>query len=123
MPKKLRITELEEFRSEMEARKAQILGSLKLAHTDKEDLANYNEMNDVMSKNDESAGEIADIITNVEIQNSLEKTLKDIDQALALMLKGDYGVCKYCKEDISVDRLRIRPVSTSCVKCKSQFTN
>ena len=80
-------------------------------------------MNDVMSKNDEGAGELVEIFQESEIRASLEKTLKDIKQALGLMESGDYGVCKYCKEPIPIKRLKVRPVSTSCVKCKSQFTN
>jgi len=123
MVKKIRQKEINEFKSELEHRKEKILGHLVKDQNGKVELQDYNERSDVKAKSDESAEEIVEFFTDVAVTESLEKTLKDINQALALIHKGNYGVCKYCGNEISIDRLKIRPVSTSCVKCKSQFTN
>lgn len=33
---------------------------------------------------------------------------------------GTYGVCEECGEDIGVARLKARPVTTLCIKCKAR---
>lgn len=114
--------ELEQLKIELLARLDKIEKYMAQKSSDEVDLQVYNEMNDVMSKADESAGEISDLINDFAVTESLEKTLKDIKQALGMMANGDYGVCKYCKTDIPLPRMRVRPVSTSCVECKSKFT-
>lgn len=103
--------------------KQKIEDALKLQSDRSLEMQTYNEEQDVMSRNDESAEEISELITNLAINESLEKTYKDINQALGMMESGNYGVCKYCSKDIPIARMRIRPVSTSCVECKSRFTN
>ncbi|MCC6639279.1 TraR/DksA C4-type zinc finger protein [Candidatus Falkowbacteria bacterium] len=115
--------ELLELQEELVKEKEKLQKSLEHAAQGRVEMQEYNENNDVMSKNDESAGELSEIIADKEILATLEKQMKDIDQALALMKKGGYGVCKYCGKDIPLARLKVRPVSTSCVDCKSQFTN
>ena len=46
--------------------------------------------------------------------------LKKIDDALARIESGTYGVCEICEEDISVKRLEARPVTTMCIRCKEE---
>lgn len=73
------------------------------------------------SKPDENAQEINDYTTNIATEKILEKTLEDIDSALARMEDGSYGVCKYCKQPISVKRLIARPVASACMACKTEL--
>jgi DnaK suppressor protein len=40
-----------------------------------------------------------------------------IDEALARMDAGTYGVCVDCGEAIPVERLEVRPLSVRCVRC------
>lgn len=119
----MRNTELSKFKEELLLNKQKIEGALKLQSERSLEMQAYNEAQDIMSRNDESAEEISELITNLAINESLEKTLKDITQALEMMEQGSYGVCKYCSKDIPIARMRIRPVSSSCVECKSRFTN
>ncbi|MEA2065248.1 MAG: TraR/DksA C4-type zinc finger protein [Patescibacteria group bacterium] len=72
-------------------------------------------------KNDENAIEIAAFTDNLSIGKSLEYILRDIEDALQRIEKGVYGICKYCHEPISQERLKIRPVSSACVKCKKKI--
>lgn len=43
--------------------------------------------------------------------------LTGIDQALARMDQGVYGICERCKGPISEARLEARPASVLCVEC------
>jgi DnaK suppressor protein len=43
-----------------------------------------------------------------------------IIQALERLDNGSFGICEVCGEEISVDRLRVRPVTTLCIECKEQ---
>lgn len=69
-------------------------------------------------KEDENANEVADYATNLTLEDSLEKTLRDVNQSLDRLKKGDYGICKYCKKEIGEKRLTARPTSSACVACK-----
>jgi len=74
-------------------------------------------------KEDENANEIAQYSTNLSLEQSLEKTLQDINKALESMEKGTYGVCKYCSKEIGEQRLLARPVSSACMECKQKLTS
>ena len=46
--------------------------------------------------------------------------LKKIDDALARIENGNFGICEICEEEISVKRLEARPVTTMCIRCKEE---
>jgi DnaK suppressor protein len=48
------------------------------------------------------------------------KLIQKIDQALDRIEEGSFGICDDCGEDISIARLKARPVTTLCIKCKSK---
>ncbi|MBP9828170.1 TraR/DksA family transcriptional regulator [Patescibacteria group bacterium] len=70
----------------------------------------------------ENAAEVAQFSDNLSLEQELESALKDVKSALTALEKGEYGSCKYCKQQIDEARLRIRPTSTSCVACKKTLT-
>jgi DnaK suppressor protein len=43
-----------------------------------------------------------------------------IVKALERLENGTFGICELCGEEISVDRLKVRPVTTLCIECKEQ---
>jgi RNA polymerase-binding protein DksA len=51
--------------------------------------------------------------------NSARTEIGMIKQALSRIESGDYGMCQICGEPINVERLKIIPYSTLCVKCAS----
>jgi DnaK suppressor protein len=67
---------------------------------------------------DDNAEEVTEYDQNLAIERTLEMSLRDIKSALQRIEKGTYGICKYCKKDIDVKRLKARPVSSSCMSCK-----
>lgn len=74
-------------------------------------------------KEDENAEEVATYSTNLTLERTLERTLRDVNSALDRIKKGSYGVCKYCGKDIPENRLKARPESSSHVDCKKNLTN
>jgi DnaK suppressor protein len=47
------------------------------------------------------------------------KLLTKIDEAVARIDSGSYGRCEECAEEIGLERLKARPVTTFCIACKS----
>jgi DnaK suppressor protein len=47
------------------------------------------------------------------------KLITKIDEALGRIDGGTYGLCEECEEEIGVERLKARPVTTLCIDCKS----
>lgn len=71
-----------------------------------------------MGDEEGSAQEVADYEVNLNVEQDLKSTLRDIDNALERITTGTYGICRYCKKAIPEERLRARPTSGSCVECK-----
>jgi DnaK suppressor protein len=79
-------------------------------------------MSDVGADEGESAERIAQLGDDLSLEEEINRALKDVEGALKALEKGEYGMCKYCKQSIDEARLRIRPTSTSCVACKRTLT-
>jgi len=73
-------------------------------------------------KDDENAAEIAEYAAEVPLEQSFEKSLRDVVQALKRLEENQYGVCKYCQKPIDEKRLLARPTSNACVSCKKAIT-
>lgn len=78
---------------------------------------------DYGDKPEENVQEIDEYTTNVATERILESSLRDIESALKRIEDGTYGICKYCKKEISEKRLLIRPVASACVECKEKLQN
>lgn len=46
--------------------------------------------------------------------------LKKIDEALEKIENGTYGICEVCGEEINIERLKARLVTTMCIDCKTE---
>jgi len=77
---------------------------------------------DIGSKEDENAAEVARFSDNLSLENTLEKALRDVEGALKRVEEGTYGICKYCKSEISQERLIARTTSSACIQCKKTLT-
>ena len=77
---------------------------------------------DYGDKEDENAAEVADYVVNLSLEENLEKSLRDANQSLDRLKKGEYGICKYCHKPIEEKRLLARPTSSSCMSCKKTIT-
>ena len=48
------------------------------------------------------------------------KLIKKIKKALDRIENGTFGLCEKCGDDISIKRLKARPVTTQCIDCKTE---
>jgi DnaK suppressor protein len=46
-----------------------------------------------------------------------DRTLADVDAAIARLDEGTYGRCEVCGRDIDPARLEVRPTARTCVGC------
>ena len=56
----------------------------------------------------------------LRIRDREHKLIKKIRAALDRIDEGTFGQCEICEEDISIERLKARPVTTRCIKCKTK---
>ena len=56
----------------------------------------------------------------LRIRDREAKLIKKIKEALKRIENDTYGICESCGEDISIKRLKARPVTTQCIDCKSK---
>jgi DnaK suppressor protein len=57
--------------------------------------------------------------TNFAVSEHETAELADIDRALELMNKGDYGICIDCEVKIPAARLMATPTALRCIACQS----
>lgn len=56
----------------------------------------------------------------LRIRDREHKLIKKIKKALERIENNTFGICESCGEDISVERLKARPVTTQCIDCKTK---
>lgn len=116
---------IEKIKADLLERKAQLEVELTDFTSEDDHSTNHRtpQMPEYGSESDENAQEVEQYTTNLEADKVLEKTLADINKALARIEDGSYGLCKHCGKDIEERRLLIRPFSSSCVSCKLHLQN
>jgi DnaK suppressor protein len=56
----------------------------------------------------------------LKLRGREQKLLKKIDEAIARIDEGTYGLCESCGGPIGLKRLEARPVTTLCIECKTE---
>ncbi|MHB8792094.1 MAG: TraR/DksA family transcriptional regulator [Thermoleophilia bacterium] len=74
------------------------------------------------SSNDDRIAEIASLAVGRELDMSLEENvrllLERVDDAIAAIKGGTYGICKSCGNQIPKERLEALPYASMCVDCQ-----
>jgi len=77
---------------------------------------------------DEPSGDIYDQASNERDRELLlllgdreREKVRNIDEALARLEEGEYGICEDCEEEIPLGRLKAMPFARLCVKCKADL--
>ena len=73
------------------------------------------------NETDENAKEVATFEERLNIEKTLEKELRDVNNTLKRIDKKTYGQCYNCNEEIPKARLEARPTASTCVKCKTEL--
>lgn len=103
--------EVEKYKGILEAKKAELTGSLR----------NRDEI--VIEKAPDAldevqlAGERELAIRNLDRDSNM---LRQIRRALARIADGSYGVCLHCDEEISPKRVNAVPWAAFCIRCQEQ---
>ena len=102
-------SELEKYRTTLEAKKAEIAASLR-------------------NRDEIAIEKTADAIDEVQLAGERELAIRNLDResvllrqvrgALARMADGSYGTCLHCEEDISPKRLNAVPWTSFCIRCQ-----
>jgi DnaK suppressor protein len=56
----------------------------------------------------------------LRLRDRESKLIAKIKEALERIESGTFGICEECGEQISVKRLRARPMATLCIECKHE---
>jgi len=56
----------------------------------------------------------------LRLRDRERKLIKKVQQTLHRIEEGTFGECEECGEEISIERLKARPVTTLCINCKSR---
>ncbi len=56
----------------------------------------------------------------LRIRDREHKLIKKVKKALQRIDDGTFGICESCGDDISIARLKARPVTTQCIECKTR---
>lgn len=62
----------------------------------------------------------ADRTFELRIRDRERRLINKIQEALARIDNGTFGICEVCEEEISEARLKARPVTTLCINCKME---
>ena len=56
----------------------------------------------------------------LRIRDRERKLIVKIREALERIDNDTYGICEACESEISIKRLKARPVTTQCIDCKTK---
>jgi len=56
----------------------------------------------------------------LRIRDRESKLIKKIKKTLARIETDTFGICDKCGDDIALERLKARPVTTQCIDCKTK---
>ena len=59
--------------------------------------------------------------TMLRLRDRESHLIRKISRALQRIEDGSFGICEICDSEISVARLKARPVTSHCIKCKTRM--
>ena len=101
------------FKGILLARKEQIEKNLSGVHEEITELQTL-ELND---EGDHAAAN-SDSLVESAIITQQQKELQEINNALAKIENGEYGICEMCEDPIGFQRLKVKPHAVYCIDCR-----
>ncbi|MDR2573067.1 MAG: RNA polymerase-binding protein DksA [Desulfovibrio sp.] len=83
-------------------------------------LEDMTDSNEVFADPADRATAESDRAFTLRIRDRERRLIRKIQAALQRIDDGTYGVCEDCGEDISIQRLKARPVTRLCINCKAR---
>lgn len=114
--KKERVTNpYEEIKKDLEKQKEALLADAGVILG-----SGLNQGNETLTDLGDQASAEADQNFILRLREREQKLLKKIDEAIDRINEGTFGICESCGGQISVKRLKARPVTTLCIDCKTK---
>lgn len=76
--------------------------------------------NEVFADPADRATAESDRAFTLRLRDRERRLIRKIQAALQRIDDGTYGICEECGEDISLARLKARPVTRLCINCKAR---
>ena len=87
----------------------------------------FGELNHFKTSEEPAVGDLADAAVdedygavNSNLAELESRELAQIERALELLRQGEYGICEMCGRQIPIERLKILPFATMCVRCQQR---
>ncbi|MEN8146237.1 MAG: RNA polymerase-binding protein DksA [Campylobacterota bacterium] len=109
----MRNSELEFFVEMLDSRKVQIQKNIAGVEKELQEL-NSLELND----EGDHASVSNDNLREVAVGQQQELELIEIEVALGKIKDKQFGVCEMCEEEISIQRLKVKPHAKYCIDCR-----
>lgn len=106
--------ELSQFKKQLESMKVDINSDVEKTLTEM-----TSQTGNIPDPNDRATME-SDRSFELRIRGRERKLMEKVDEALARIEGGTYGICAGCGEEIAVKRLQARPVAKFCIDCKTK---
>ena len=106
--------ELSQFKKQLESMKVDINSDVEKTLTQM-----TSQTGNIPDPNDRATME-SDRSFELRIRGRERKLMEKVDEALARIEGGTYGICAGCGEEIAVKRLQARPVAKFCIDCKTK---
>ena len=106
--------ELSQFKKQLESMKVDINSDVEKTLTEM-----TSQTGNIPDPNDRATME-SDRSCELRIRGRERKLMEKVDEALARIEDGTYGICAGCGEEIAVKRLQARPVAKFCIDCKTK---
>ena len=104
--------QLQKFKKQLEQMKRDIISDVEQTLTE---MTSQN--GNIPDPNDRATVE-SDRSFELRLRGRERKLLDKIDEAIARIEEGTYGICDECGEEIRIKRLEARPVAKFCIDCK-----
>ncbi|MEO1958366.1 MAG: RNA polymerase-binding protein DksA [Nautiliaceae bacterium] len=105
---------LKEFQEILLTRKAEIE---KILYSISQDISEISSC-DIKEDGDFAVASM-DTSREFNVYMKLKEELKEIEDALEKIKRGDYGICEMCDDYINEERLKIKPFAKYCIKCRT----
>ncbi len=111
----MRKRDLDKFRRLLNAQREQLIGNARKAVTGDIHL----DPDDFPDEIDTASSEV-NLAFVGRLRERERGLLAKIEEALAKIDRGVYGLCQNCGEEIGMKRLEARPVAELCIDCKGE---
>lgn len=111
----------EEFKQQLESEKKRLEEELARLANKGDDEEYDAKFEDFGRSEEDNAEEVENYAANLSITETLEKNLKDVNDALERIENDTYGICENCnKNEIKIERLKAYPAARLCMECAQE---